>query len=152
MVIREATKKDIPNLIELGLEFYSHGQLAGTGIEFDYKSGHVFFKTFIEMENAVVFIGEDDIGLAGAVIGHIMPTLFSADLLMLNEIWWFVSERARKTTLALKLIKNFKQFGIKNGCTTWTMVTTANDSEKNVIRFYEKQGMKHLEHHYIGRL
>lgn len=154
MTIREATYADIPALTSIVLEFFSNGELDGTGLSCDTDTVEFFIQDTIDSETHVWLVAEDQGCVVGCIAGGVMPWMFNANILMLCELGWFVPKknRERYPMAALHLLKAFKRWGKERGATVLMIVSTVREESPRVIQLYKKMGLVHIDNNFIGEL
>ena len=154
VVIRPATHDDIHTLTAMVMEFFSNGELEGTGLTPDEDTIEFFIQDCIDLEAHAVFVAEVEGEIIGAIAGGIAPWMWSANIVTLMELGWFIPHKNREKhpKAALALRRAFHKWGKDNGATVLIMVSTKREESPRVMRFYEKSGLKHIDSNFIGPL
>lgn len=142
-MIREARLEDIPNILHMGRAFFEENNWPA-GVEFSADTLEATLISLIQGDSGKIFIDSDYLGAVG---GMTYPFYFTGQLAGCEFFWW-VSPEARGG-LGLQLFKHLEQWFKQKGATTSTMIALESSSPDKVGNFYEKQGYKLMEHHYM---
>lgn len=142
--IRRAERRDIPQLIELGLEFAFVSQPIH-GFSVSREMIIEFTNEVVNQDYAVVFVLEVDGVIQGFIAGRIEKIYFSKDV-ALQELAWYVKKGFR----GIGLLFAFEACGQSIGC---QHVIVGNKPQYyDLKRFYERQGYHLLENHYAKKV
>lgn len=112
MVIREAVKEDIPQLVALGEEFANVSQVAH-GFSISKEKIINFAHETVEKHNWIVLLIEEAGIINGLLVASINSPFFSNDIIA-QEIVWYVRKECRSgPRLFFELEKLVKRKGIK---------------------------------------
>jgi hypothetical protein len=152
-MIRAATQNDIPELTALVLSFFSHDELADTGLTPDPLTIEFFVSDILENPDYTILVSDVDGVIIGAIAGFVAPWMFNADIITLAELGWFIPKEHRNNLMAaMQLRRAFHKWGKERGATVLIMVSTTREESPRVRQFYEKSGLRHIDSNYIGRL
>lgn len=153
-MIRHATHDDIPALTALVLGFFANGELSGTGLTCDPDTIEFFVQDNIDLDERAVMVAEINGEIIGAIAGGVAPWMFNANIMTLMELGWFIPKenRGKYPMSALALRKQFRRWGKDKGATVIIMVSTKREESERVIKFYEKDGLRHIDSNFVGRL
>ena len=128
MKIREATKFDLPKVIDLINDFYneieldlkSYGEL---NLEYVNKLYH-----HIVLGGGVAIVAEHGDTLVGIILAIKNPNVFYPDKIVMNELLIYVNPSHRKSSACYKMLLKYKEIGeqlIKDEkITTFTVTKT----------------------------
>lgn len=142
-MIREATEKDIPALVEMGRDFFD---LTGLPIEYDEDSVAGMIENLIDGENAVVFVDEE---VKSAIAGLVYPFYFNTSIISGNEMFWWVSPEKRGS--GLKLMDKLENWARDKGADLF-QVTCLHEGHAKIGEYYQRRGYKPTEHNYMRTL
>ena len=153
-MIRPADFPDIGPLTEMAFEFFSVGNLEGTGLACDQVSVMQFLFNLIDSKNDILLVAEHEGELIGVIGGAITPWMFNENQLIMTEQVWFVPERFREKhpMAALRLLKELRKVGRKAGVETLILSSNERPESAKVRSFYEKIGFSMKDVNYIGRI
>ena len=142
-MIREATERDIPVLVEMGREFF---KLTGLPIEYSGDSVAKMIGNLIDGESAVVFVDEE---VKSAIAGLVYPFYFNTDILSGNEMFWWVSPEKRGT--GIKLMDKLEEWARDKGADLFQM-TCLHEGHEKIGSYYQRRGYKPTEHNFMRSL
>lgn len=136
-VIREATKEDLPRIVELGSRSLQDGPYAG--IIQDHPEQARKFAAYV-LENGCVLLGEED-GKVVGLIGFILADHHFSGQKYATELMWYVEMEHRKGGIAVKLLWEAEKIAKEKGALDFC-VTAPNDE---VAALYARFGFQKLE-------
>jgi N-acetylglutamate synthase-like GNAT family acetyltransferase len=107
-MIRQATKYDKPQIIEMMKEFYKELKFE-TEISLDNESYWDDLLNTVIYGRGVIFIN-DNVGLVFAIIN---PTLWCPKTLVMNCVAWAIKPQYRNTTKGYRLLKAYVDYAEK---------------------------------------
>jgi len=149
MKIREATKFDLPKVIDLISDFYdaveldlkNYGEL---DLEYVNKLYH-----HIVLGGGVAIVAEHGDKLVGIILAVKNPNIFYPDKIVLNEMLIYVDPVHRKSSACYKMLLKYKEIGDKmikdEAITTFTVTKTEHLDE---IKF-ENLGYRKTEEVWV---
>ena len=149
MKIREATKFDLPKVIDLVSDFYNAVELdlknyGELDLEYVNKLYH-----HIVIGGGVAIVAEHGEKLVGIILAVKNPNIFYPDKIVLNEMLIYVDPVHRKSSACYKMLLKYKELGdkmIKNEeITTFTVTKTEHLDE---IKF-ENLGYRKTEEVWV---
>lgn len=150
-MIRKATVEDAGALTQLAIDFFSQGQICGTGLVLCEESIKKYMEGLVVLEGSIFFVAEDDGKIIGSIAGMVVPWMFNFSQKVSHEMWWFVDPEYRGIAGTFLLRKFYKE-SKRMGAIAIVVATSGNREEIRVIENYQKSGFKHLEHHFIKGL
>lgn len=149
MNIKRATINDFFSIEKMSRAFYEESGLGKLyGVDIDEDSMIQFLVSFLSEDNKVVFFCEDK----GLIMGVLLPWFFNTNVLMAQEMAWYVSPDARKSTLAGRLYKAFEKWAADNQAKIFVMGSLPGLNGKRVDNFYVRKGMANTENVYGKKL
>lgn len=147
---RLAEEKDIPRIKEMVRDFYEFSNYSEIQ-SWDPNHVETLIKWYIDHSPDMTFIVvmEKDMYVSGFISGIKTPSLSSADLIALEQIWW-VDEEFRKTWDSLRLLALFEEWAKRSGCRTVCM--SSIEGVSRVDRIYERAGYRLTEKTYSKRI
>lgn len=144
--IREATKADIPRIVELGRRFLAEGPYKDQ-LEDNAEQNARLADLLISNSQAKVIVGEED----GIVVGLFALILFShyfSGELTAGEIMWYVQPESRPGGIGIRLLSHAEKFA--RSLNAVRMQLTAPTEE--VGKLYNRCGYKQIEVSYQRKL
>lgn len=149
MKIREATKFDLPKVLDLVSDFYN-------GVELDLKNYGELDLEYVNklyhhivIGGGVAIVAEHGEKLVGIILAVKNPNIFYPDKIVLNEMLIYVDPVHRKSSACYKMLLKYKELGdkmIKNEeITTFTVTKTEHLDE---IKF-ENLGYRKTEEVWV---
>lgn len=154
-MIRPATLNDIATLCLMARQFYSVGNLEGTGLECDIGSIASVMESLIDdSQSSTVLVAVSESGeIIGTIAGRITPWMFNVYQTVLSELWWFVPEQHRSNKMAAaRLLSELKRWGRSKGAKHMVISSTERPEQEMVINMYAKLGLRLKDVNFIGRL
>lgn len=149
MKIREATKFDLPKVIDLVSDFYNAVELdlknyGELDLEYVNKLYH-----HIVIGGGVAIVAEHGDKLVGIILAVKNPNIFYPDKIVLNEMLIYVDPTHRKSSACYKMLLKYKEIGDKmikdDKITTFTVTKTEHLDE---IKF-ENLGYRKTEEVWV---
>lgn len=149
MKIREATKFDLPKVIDLVSDFYNAVELdlknyGELDLEYVNKLYH-----HIVIGGGVAIVAEHGDKLIGIILAVKNPNIFYPDKIVLNEMLIYVDPTHRKSSACYKMLLKYKEIGDKmikdDKITTFTVTKTEHLDE---IKF-ENLGYRKTEEVWV---
>ena len=143
-MIREATRADIPEIVDLG-ERHLRTSHYGDFIEPDRAAMAGLTRMLIDEPHGLVLVAEHD----GRITGHIgvVATLHPySGLPVMSEMFWYVAPEARGA--GVRLLKYAETWARANGIAHALMVAP----DERVAAFYRRLGYARLEEQFIKAL
>lgn len=108
--IRRAQETDIPWLMSQLRDFYKF--FGDTRIPLFPDEARAVVKLKYLIGDHLVFIAEKDgVGPCGFIGGLVTPHLFNEEILTLSELFWWVPESFRRSSVGLRLLDAFLDWG-----------------------------------------
>ena len=145
--IRKATVFDAANIAELGTKFFEFSEFKNF-VTYDKVSAEE--NILKVLTQGCIFIAEtDDNEIVGLIIGLLTPFWFNSAVKAATELAWFIDEKHRKGTVALRLYKEFEKWGHDNGATVFVMSDLVVDGETPAGTLFNKLGFTTVERAHI---
>jgi len=141
-MIRLATKKDLPNLLRMSELFFNVSGYADI-TTFNKDDSTVFLLELIRL-NTLLTDGES--GMIGFII---FPMFMNKATLMSQELFWWVDENSRNTSLGIKLLKAAEKASRESGANVMNMLSLEDLNGEKVNKMYSKLGYKRKEQSYM---
>ena len=146
LIIKKVEEKDIDAGIEMVKEFYLKA-FKEQNLAFKYKDVKKLCE-IIARKN-ISFIAYDGKKAVGSIGGFIIPHVFDSDEKMFNEVFWYVREEYRKSSLGIRLMKAIEEYCKNNKIKYCLMASLGNRRDDALCKLYSKRGYKHFETVYI---
>ena len=153
-MIREASYADIDQIAGLVAEFFSCGNLEGTGLEIDNDSVLDLVTDVLDSKDSCLYVCEGNGIIAGVSAGFVRPWELNKNIIVLEEFWWFVREdhREKYPMAAFLLLKKLFNWGKSMGATVKIISSNKRAESERVMASYQKMGMVMTDSNFIGRL
>lgn len=140
-MIRNATIKDIPELLRMGERFFN---LSGYADNFSYDTYTTseMFKTLIDTG---CLLTDGKHGMIGFII---FPIFFNKSQFLSQELFWWVDEEQRKTGLGVELLETAEKRATELGAKTMLMLSLDRLDGDRIGQLYEKMGYNKTEQIY----
>lgn len=149
MIIREANKFDVHEVIEMLLRFRKETPIQEmANCENTEYVGQVIHQILVG--RGVIFVAEKDNKLVGTIIGYIDRSIWDPEMLILNELAFWVEPEYRGTSAGYRLLKKYneavKQLKDMGRIKLYTLSKMVNSPDLDYGRF----GYKKVEEHWVG--
>lgn len=144
MKIRQAVKEDAGPVVKLLKEFQEES-LDEYGLFYDENFAKDFVTRYVEGS----LILENEGAIVGIISGVLSHYPLNAEKIY-TELIWFVTKRYRKW--GIKLLRELEGWARANGIKKIVMGHMANSKAEKLGRFYEKNGYRMFEVHYLKDL
>lgn len=151
-MIRLATMKDIPRMSTLLRDFYEYGNFKSRGLNFYYEDIAKFMVLFINNQESIILVADEEGDLVGTVAGTASPWLTDINQWILEEHWWWVDPKYRGKRVTVELIKAFTDWGRERGASHVVMSSLDSDREKALAKYYARKGFDYLQTQYMRQL
>jgi hypothetical protein len=150
-MIEPARYEDLDTLAAMAVEFFGDS-LSPSGLFIDTDSTADFFYQIIDGEDSVMFVSRGA-EIEGAIAGYVAPWQYNRNIMVLNELFWFVPERNRGDAFAGGLlVRKLLKWGKARGATSLMIVSNMRAESPRVTQFYERMGARLTDTVYTGRL
>lgn len=146
-MIRKATLEDLSFIVEEGCKFIKYHPLAmdkGIDIEYLENLGKVL------ITEHTVLISETDGKLQGMIAGILVPNFYTPRFKVMQELFWWVVEEYRNSSVAIKLLKQFEQVAHEKMADSIVMVST--EKTPTLPDFYSKLGYVRMEQSFVKEI
>lgn len=149
MLIRPATREDVPAIVDMAERFYGlsdYDRIAPLAKE--SAAG----LALVTMEQGVMLVVErEDGSLAGMACLHIEPFLFNVGTTIAQELVWWIEPEARGGTAAARLLKAAEDACRARGATVIRMATLPSSPEA-ATRMLDRFGFRPSESYFVKEL
>ena len=148
ITVREATLGDLSQYTVLGYEFHKASPMHGVA-EFDPEGYVNFLANAIENPDIGVWLADLDgeiVGITGAII---YPLYFSPANKVAQELWWWLTPKARGTGAGGQMFKRLKEWSAENGAAAVFMVALEDERAGKMEKLYRRAGFRPLERTFI---
>lgn len=142
MKIRQATEKDIPQMLANGRTFAT---AAYPQIPYDESSFLRDCEAMISDGLCIVAVDEDDVHLGG-VGARKVPLFINDDFSFAMERFWWVSPEQRSSGVGLRLLMSIEQAAKDAGCSHLLMLSLVGPDATKADAIYAKAGYVMTEH------
>ena len=85
----------------------------------------------------------------GVILGIVYPLFYNTNILIAQELGWWVEPEYRGTTISIKLLKEFEQEAKKRGVSKIIMICLETQNPDGLKNIYERMDYKALEFSYV---
>ena len=144
MIVRQATIKDLPGILELLREFHKES-LDAFGFSVDEAVTTILINKFY----ITSFVLETEGKIVGVLGGQVVTYPLNNELLY-QEMVWFVNKKYRMH--GIRLFKKLEEYCHANGIKKIGIALMVNSKADKLEKFYERMGFEYLEKHFIKSL
>lgn len=148
MIVRAATAEDLPQYIALARMFHAASPMHNV-IAFDDEGYSQFYLQAIEMPTAGVWLAELDkevVGIAGALL---YPMYFNPSALVVQELWWWLTPKARGSGAGGKMFKQIELWTKEKNAVALFMIALEDARAKKMEHLYVRAGFKPMERTFM---
>lgn len=142
-MIREATRADIPAMLEKAARFADTIKVTET-VGYDPETVAGLLAGLIDNPMGFVLVGE-----GGGVGGLVHPSMFNAEHMTGSELFWWVDADQRGH--GLRLFAAMEDAARARGAQSWVVSTMEALNFAGAGRFYERRGYQPCDRNYIKR-
>ena len=142
MIVRVATKSDVPQAIILGKEFAVKSQNTH-GLSISDKRIEEFANNIIGSPDWISLVLEDEGVIKGILAAMITKTVFSDDLIAQEMVWYVRNGSKEGLKMLFELEKQCKELGVKK------IFLGYKHAFVNMKKIYTRMGYKLFEAQYI---
>ena len=139
-MIWDASESDLPEILRMAELFANE---SGIDVPFDSISSEFTARQL--MDDGLLLVGE-----GGMIGGLAYPHFFNAQVIIAQEIFWWVDIEHRGSRLGLRLFEGFESWARDLGAKHVTMIALA--SQKPVHNLYLRKGYREMESSYVREL
>lgn len=151
MFIRKADANDTEACLAMGRAFFAESGYADD-MEFDDESAAHTMRQLIEADSNVLLVAQDASGLVGMAAALSFGHYLNLKRTVAQELFWWVTPRARGGTAAMKLMRGLEAWAHDKGAEYLTMVCLDALATNPAARIYERSGYRAAERSFIKRL
>jgi GNAT superfamily N-acetyltransferase len=140
-MIREATHRDIPEMVLMGKDFITSTSYKDV-LSFNKEQLTRLLSGLIEKESGLLLVADN--GHVSGAIGMVVYRHPMSDELVSSEAFWWMNKEARSGLDAVRLVVKAEEWVRSQGARWFHMVAP----NKKVGKFYERLGYTPLETHY----
>lgn len=148
MITREATRKDIPRLIEMGRKFYGQTGFSQS-MPFDDASAEITLRGMMDGDGACVRVAEDGGEVVGVLGGVLNLNPYNLNFRVSEEKFWYVDEQARNGSAGPRLLLDIERWAKDNGARVHCMAAIRGAYMQRLSGIYVKRGYTSLEEHFV---
>lgn len=145
MIIRKATQDDIPRIVEMAQCFYDQTEHAK---HVPMKKECAAGLAIITMKQGTMLVAEKDGEVVAMLSAFIDNFTFNDEILMVNELAFWVDEAVRGTLVAVRLVKEARKICKANGVLFFNMAALAT-SPAVTERIYKAMGLEPVANIYM---
>jgi len=144
-MILAVSETDLDTLdLGLGEDFFAEKGLPGS---FKKEKFIEAWKNLLASNVAALWVTVQEDKVTGALGGLLFPDINDGELVA-QEMFWYVSDKARKGTDGVRLMLNFEAWAKVMGAKRIIMAALTN-SDFRIGPLYEARGYKPVETHYL---
>ena len=152
-MIRDASRFDLPDIIEMFLDFADSGAYSASARSVEFDVLHLEKIFFACLHQGFILVSEHDDELQGFLVAVRQSDVWHPEWIRLQELIWYVKPKYRNTTVGGKLFLEYNrradswiEQGIVKECSTTRMSTTPDlGLEKRGWQLTEKLYIKGAE-------
>jgi GNAT superfamily N-acetyltransferase len=147
--IRFATIEDAPALTVMAQKFVAYGA-HWSAFRIPAEEMQTNIESMLTAGTIKCLVAEVNGEIVGMIAFALVVAWFAPSVLLASELAWWVEERARGTTVAIRLVRAYEKWAIDNGAKLIAMssiTVDANDSVGNMLSRigYEASEITHVK-------
>lgn len=146
MMIRKATLEDVPALVAMGKTFVKDLPLPA---EVDEDTVVKLLSFLVTEENGCLLVNDD---VTAAIGGMSYPYYFNANITVASELFWWVSEPARRSGTGLELLDEFEVWAKEVGASVFSMLCLEGKYAEPLTKLYLKKGFIQAERQFMKEI
>lgn len=147
--IRQANVNDLPTLADMGEQFYQYSNVKHY---VDYDKDSVIRTLAQVLLSGFLYVAEhDEDGIVASLAGTMSVLWFNAGIPVASEMAWWVEEKHRKSSVAIKLYKKFEQWAFDRGVSRIIMSDLVVDDDTPAAKLFKKMGFSVIERAHIKK-
>jgi GNAT superfamily N-acetyltransferase len=145
-MIRQATVKDVDDLIEMGKRFLNYSAFSGlTEVEDDDLARGLCSI----LDNGIIFVAEKDGKIVGGICGMMSKFWFAPRTQVAAELAWWVDEKHRGSMSSIGLLKAFEKWAKQNGAQVVSMSDLKVGDDYPVAPLFDRLGYSVAERSHV---
>lgn len=148
MKIRPATREDIPAIVDMAAHFYAETPHAQ---HVPMKKECAAGLAIITMEQGTMLVAEDGGEVVAMLCAFVDHFTFNDDVMMVNELAFWVNESHRGTMTAIRLVKEMKKICKAKSVLFFNMAALSTSPEV-ADRMYRAIGLRPVANIYMETL
>lgn len=148
VIARPANPADLPEYYRLAREFVA--SLPITPIVGVNDEGIInFLARALDNDDVFVWLAEQNgevIGICGAMV---YPLYFNPEHTVVQELWWWLTPKARGGVAAKKLFRALEDWAAKKGASALFMIALDSQNGERVSQFYTRSGFEPMERIFV---
>ncbi len=145
MRVREATKADIPRIVEMGERFFQASSFSDFSV-YSEKHATKMARHLLEDEAGILLVTDDLSGMAGALV---YPFYMTGSMTAQELFWWVEPEHRGVGRLLLDAMERAAK---GKGAETLNMAALDSLDYERVAAVYRRAGFRPSEHYWIKEL
>ena len=159
--IRFAKEEDIPQITDIGRQFYSFANFESFRLGFDEESVRNLCLALMKkdpLNGCVIVADKDEQRIVGTIAGIIAPFFLNHSQMIVTEHWWWVEKDFRGKSFGGKglqkhLLDALEWWARKHNASALGMVALGGvEKERALKRYYGRLGFRHIEAQFIKEL
>lgn len=142
---------DIPEILRMGREFTARSHASRLGAYSEANTA-----AFLEAQKTggpvAVFLAEEAGQVVGMTGGIAFPLFWAADLILAQELFWWVDPGARGSSASRLLREALEDWARTMGAKGFYMVALHDENAGRVEKLYRRAGYEPTEHTYLKEL
>lgn len=151
IVVRRATEMDLPQYLVHAKDFHRASPIYDV-LDFSDEGFSQFYLASLANNDVGIWLAEKDgevVGVTGAVV---YPMYFNANALVAQELWWWLTPRARGSGAAAKMYHEIEQWAQAKGADAMFMIALEDDHAEKMENLYRRGGFKPMERTFIKKV
>lgn len=144
-MIRPANITDLPELHRMGVEFFKASGYSAIS-EYDIETVEIVLKDLIK---AGCLLTDGKHGIIGFII---FPLFFNQHTIISQELFWWVDEEKRGTSLGVNLLWAAEERSKELGAKVMLMLSIKELDGKKINKLYKRLGYKERENTFMKEL
>jgi GNAT superfamily N-acetyltransferase len=151
LTVRVATLDDIPAYMVLAAAFVATTPISHI-VPFDREGTAGFVSAALDNPDMLILVAEDAgeiVGITGALI---YPMYFNPAKLVAQELWWYLTPKARGGSASKMLFQTIEKWAKDKGANAMFMIALADERVDTMAKVYKRSGYAPVERTYVKGL
>jgi RimJ/RimL family protein N-acetyltransferase len=148
MIVRNATKDDLAQYVELANDFHTASPMNGIA-EFDREGYATFYINALNNPDIGIWLAEIDSKIVGITGAMVYPLYFSPTHLVAQELWWWLTPTARGSGAGAKMFNQIEQWAKEKNAKSLFMIALEDNRADKMEKVYIRAGFTPLERTFV---
>lgn len=144
-MIRRATKDDVPQLLDLGEQFFIESKYEEElGVPLKLEDTVLWYLEMMVRPDALFIVSETKGQIHGFLVGVVIPVFFNWSKKQAMEILWYVDMHHRKGKISKDLMTHFEQWAVDQKASFIEVGSVKTLNMETTSKKFAKYGFPHF--------